>query len=819
MYPQHAPSSQRRRKKCHTHGLRTVEVSRGRNGYGFTISGNCPCILSCIVSDSPADQAGLKTGDHLMGVNGLNISGAPHDEVVRMIGSSSGLLILQIAENCNSSDSSEDEFTTRPKTKYPNRKLRQVQKTADDQAIAYPRDRYRERATSHHNSGKTGHHGSGKPRAPSPGRELDEIMAYHERQMMHRYHHTHHRDVENINPFREAGAMHLHAHGKRNRVPNTGAADSHGPKHTIITREHRLGITKRQKSQETGEGRRYQPDGEAISNSDGRLTPKDLSNILRPSFHPRVEQRPDSRLGEKSANSSDSQDAGNLQAVVCYVGSLELPRDVRYHSSRLQSIRSAVQRLQLSSKRHKLVLMEVSLEGIRLIDKMGIQMAYHAAKKVVFSGHSEDIRFFGIVTQSDDLGSSCHIFMVDPKLCDHSVHVATARSFRIRCLPDPRTQECLQFPYNPYIILQHVSKLYEGRDDADRELPAVHAVHPPRVLQRDSNSSNGGDSGLDIGREDPIAEAVCVVDMSNDSGQQAEASGCSSQLELENSESTNPSIFSQSQSLYGTDISLNSTDRYQLSGTSEFSNISSSDTTTDNSSQVIMHKPTTLERLNLRVMPDPKIAPNVHGRQGSGSHWNESRQSAINLRKHAHQGQKIAKVDLHVQHGNSATSSQSKNDQINFYPEEEHSRESLNTADFTNYENQRIDPNLIQQTISGTPSAFLVPAPFAGGRRQQRHAPIPASIPAVPKCKPPIPTHKPPIPDRHPLSARATPKTPIRPPSERPKSTPPIKMFESALKLTLEEQELAAYEKLCNNPGDTSLNSSKRSSKVSKSRI
>lgn len=30
----------RRRKKRPVHGLKTVEVSRGKSGYGFTISGN-----------------------------------------------------------------------------------------------------------------------------------------------------------------------------------------------------------------------------------------------------------------------------------------------------------------------------------------------------------------------------------------------------------------------------------------------------------------------------------------------------------------------------------------------------------------------------------------------------------------------------------------------------------------------------------------------------------------------------------------------------------------------------------------------------------
>ena len=55
------------RHKRLSYGVKTVELARGRSGYGFTISGQGPCILSCIVSGSPADRCGLKPGDYLIG--------------------------------------------------------------------------------------------------------------------------------------------------------------------------------------------------------------------------------------------------------------------------------------------------------------------------------------------------------------------------------------------------------------------------------------------------------------------------------------------------------------------------------------------------------------------------------------------------------------------------------------------------------------------------------------------------------------------------------------------------------------------------------
>ena len=50
----------------------------------------------------------LQPGDHVIAVNGRNVAKVNHDEVVKLIGNSTGLLKLQIAENyCSSSDDEE----------------------------------------------------------------------------------------------------------------------------------------------------------------------------------------------------------------------------------------------------------------------------------------------------------------------------------------------------------------------------------------------------------------------------------------------------------------------------------------------------------------------------------------------------------------------------------------------------------------------------------------------------------------------------------------------------------------------------------------
>uniref|UniRef100_A0A3Q3IDX5 PDZ domain-containing protein n=1 Tax=Monopterus albus TaxID=43700 RepID=A0A3Q3IDX5_MONAL len=78
--------------------IRAVEVARGRTGYGFTLTGQSPCVLSCILKGSPADYVGLRSGDYILSVNDINVSKASHEDVVKLVGRCSGVLKLVIAE-------------------------------------------------------------------------------------------------------------------------------------------------------------------------------------------------------------------------------------------------------------------------------------------------------------------------------------------------------------------------------------------------------------------------------------------------------------------------------------------------------------------------------------------------------------------------------------------------------------------------------------------------------------------------------------------------------------------------------------------------
>lgn len=90
--------------------IRVVELVRRSMGYGFTISGQKPCLLRCIIDGSPAFCAGLRPGHCLVGVNGKDVSHLAHDDVVRIIGKCTGLLRLHVAESYFSESSDDDAF-------------------------------------------------------------------------------------------------------------------------------------------------------------------------------------------------------------------------------------------------------------------------------------------------------------------------------------------------------------------------------------------------------------------------------------------------------------------------------------------------------------------------------------------------------------------------------------------------------------------------------------------------------------------------------------------------------------------------------------
>ena len=52
---------------------RLVQIDKSRKGFGFTLSGSSPVFVQTIDHEGDAARAGLREGDHILEINGLNV--------------------------------------------------------------------------------------------------------------------------------------------------------------------------------------------------------------------------------------------------------------------------------------------------------------------------------------------------------------------------------------------------------------------------------------------------------------------------------------------------------------------------------------------------------------------------------------------------------------------------------------------------------------------------------------------------------------------------------------------------------------------------
>eukprot|EP00118_Oscarella_pearsei_P004157 m.17291 g.17291 ORF g.17291 m.17291 type:complete len:1328 (+) comp27423_c0_seq1:288-4271(+) len=84
----------------HSRDVRTSthKLARGSHGYGFTLSGECPPVLTSILPDSASRRAGLVPGLLLLEVNGLDVTRFTHEDVVQLVARTTDSVRLVVSE-------------------------------------------------------------------------------------------------------------------------------------------------------------------------------------------------------------------------------------------------------------------------------------------------------------------------------------------------------------------------------------------------------------------------------------------------------------------------------------------------------------------------------------------------------------------------------------------------------------------------------------------------------------------------------------------------------------------------------------------------
>ncbi|XP_055006230.1 LOW QUALITY PROTEIN: delphilin [Boleophthalmus pectinirostris] len=77
---------------------RIVRVYRGKKTFGFTLRGHAPVSIDSVIPDSPAEECGLKPGDKILFLNGLDMRNCSHEKVVSMLQGSGAAPTLVVEE-------------------------------------------------------------------------------------------------------------------------------------------------------------------------------------------------------------------------------------------------------------------------------------------------------------------------------------------------------------------------------------------------------------------------------------------------------------------------------------------------------------------------------------------------------------------------------------------------------------------------------------------------------------------------------------------------------------------------------------------------
>uniref|UniRef100_A0A8C4Z3Q8 Glutamate receptor, ionotropic, delta 2 (Grid2) interacting protein, b n=1 Tax=Gadus morhua TaxID=8049 RepID=A0A8C4Z3Q8_GADMO len=93
--------------------IQTLRVYRGKKSFGFTLRGHAPVSIDSVIPDSPAQECGLKPGDRILFLNGLDMRNCSHEKVVSMLQGSGAMPTLVVedgpADYCYSDHSDPED--------------------------------------------------------------------------------------------------------------------------------------------------------------------------------------------------------------------------------------------------------------------------------------------------------------------------------------------------------------------------------------------------------------------------------------------------------------------------------------------------------------------------------------------------------------------------------------------------------------------------------------------------------------------------------------------------------------------------------------
>ena len=330
-------AANRRRKKRPGGGLRTVDVMRGRAGFGFTLSGQTPCVLSSVIAGSPAERVGLQSGNCLLAVNGRNVAKLSHHEVVKIISQCPASIRVQVGDTNNynpepSSSDEEDNSKSRPKFAHRRVPVRR-------EARAGPLTELNT------NQARDLWLLNNQPAVVRPQREAVD---------------HHQSDTESQCRDRSAPAGPTHV---RSNSADSSFVDIKHP--SQATPSPRKGANASQKRVE-------------LNAMEELNIGSELNNFFT---HNLSELRKSIKLHNHRKLNVDVSSA-EYKCVVGYLGTIEMPEGISQSAGGLAEIRNCIRRLRVEKKVHTLVLLCIFPSQVVLINHHGLKLAVFQAENI-----------------------------------------------------------------------------------------------------------------------------------------------------------------------------------------------------------------------------------------------------------------------------------------------------------------------------------------------------------------------------------------------------------------------------------------------------
>uniref|UniRef100_A0A3B4BQF2 Regulator of G protein signaling 12b n=1 Tax=Pygocentrus nattereri TaxID=42514 RepID=A0A3B4BQF2_PYGNA len=433
--------------------VRGVEVARGRAGYGFTLSGQSPCVLSCVLKGSPADYVGLRAGDQILSVNDINVSKASHEDVVKLIGRCSGVLYLVIAEGKQHSGGGQlDSCSSDEELGFHDHKSHWLRPKVDSKTLGINRA---ERVVAEMQSGGI----------------FNMIF-----------------ESSSHSSSSSEKAVACTSRSKRRPISQPdvpfGDADACRSDPNLLSEEEMARV--------------LQDDSVFVDVFEAERQ-DEFEGILNVGMI--VGYLGSIELASTSANlESDSLQAirGCMRRLRAEqkIHSLVLLK-VMHDCVRLCNERGAVL---AAYPAEKLAFSAVCPDDRRFFGLVTMQATDdHSMRR-----NSEE---------DQGLRTSCHVFIVDPELCHHKIHQGVARRFGFNCTPDPDTGGCLEFPPTSQPLLQFVSVLYRDMGESIEGMRARAFLDGDLDAQQNNSTSSNSDSGIGNFLPEEKNNRVLLVDL------------------------------------------------------------------------------------------------------------------------------------------------------------------------------------------------------------------------------------------------------------------------------------------------------------------